>query len=145
MSGLSLGRIDAPGVAVPALNMNAVAPPPPAPAPAPSAPAKSAPATTAAEKKPNTGGQIEQAVLIHRKEPDYPRLARETGAKGVVELMATIGVDGKVKKVTVVKGHPMLVKSASDAVMQWVYKPTILNGIPVEAQTQVLINFMGDR
>jgi len=84
-------------------------------------------------------------VLIRRKEPDYPRLARETGAKGVVELMATIGVDGKVKKVTVVRGHPMLVKAASDAVMQWLYKPTILNGVPVEAQTQVLINFMGDR
>ena len=56
-----------------------------------------------------------------------------------------LGIDVKVKKVTVVKGHPMLVKAASDAVMQWTYKPTILNGIPVEAQTQVVINFMGDR
>jgi periplasmic protein TonB len=59
--------------------------------------------------------------------------------------MATIGVDGKVKKVTVVKGHPMLVKAASDAVLQWLYKPTMLNGLPVEGQTQVLVNFVGDR
>jgi len=137
----SLGRIDAPGVPVPGLNMGAVAPPPPAPA----APTKGAPPTPPAEQKALAGGQIQAAVLVHRKEPDYPRLARETGAKGVVELVATIGVDGKVKKVTVVRGHPMLVKAASDAVMQWLYKPTILNGVPVEAQTQVLINFVGDR
>lgn len=140
----SLGRIDAAGVPVPALNMGAVAPPPPAPAPP--APTKGAPPTPPAEQKAATaGGQIQAAVPIHRKDPEYPRLARETGAKGVVELMATIGVDGKVKKVTVVRGHPMLVKAASDAVMQWLYKPTILNGVAVEAQTQVLINFVGDR
>jgi len=140
----SMGGISTPGVALPTIGGNPIAPPPPAPV-AP-APAKSAPATPpAAQKAAATGGQIQAAVLIRRKEPDYPRLARETGAKGVVELMATIGVDGKVKKVTVVRGHPMLVKAASDAVMQWLYKPTILNGVPVEAQTQVLINFMGDR
>jgi protein TonB len=142
----STGRMVAPGVSVPALNMGTSAPPPPAPAPAPPAAAKSAPPTpSAAQTSVVSGGQIQAAVLVHRKEPDYPRLARETGAKGVVELMATIGVDGKVKKVTVVKGHPMLVKAASDAVLQWLYKPTMLNGLPVEGQTQVLVNFVGDR
>ncbi|HEY2016911.1 MAG TPA: TonB family protein, partial [Bryobacteraceae bacterium] len=127
----SVGRVNAQGVSVPALNMNAIAPPPQAPA----APSKAAPATEPGKAAVQSGGQIQPAVLIHRKEPDYPRLARETGAKGVVELTATIGTDGKVKKVTVVRGHPMLVKAASDAVMQWIYKPTILNGTPVEAQT----------
>lgn len=134
----SVGRGIAPAVSVPGINMNAIAPPMAPPAPA--APSPSLPA----EKAIATGGQIQPAVLIRRKEPDYPRLARETGAKGTVELMATIGADGKVKKVSVVKGHPMLVKAASDAVMQWVYKPTILNGVAVEAQTQVLVNFMGE-
>jgi protein TonB len=63
----------------------------------------------------------------------------------MVELTATIGADGKVKKVTPIKGHPMLVRAASDAVMQWTYKPTVLNGVAVEATTQVVINFMGDK
>ena len=141
----SLGRVDTPGSSVSALNLNAVAAP--VAPPTKSAPAVAVPPPPPAPEKKaaSTGGQIQPAVLIHRKEPDYPRLARETGAKGVVELTATIGTDGKVKKVAVVKGHPMLVKAASDAVMQWTYRPTILNGVPVEAQTQVVINFMGDR
>jgi len=137
----SLGRVDNSAVSSP-LNMGNVAPPPPAPAPAAPAPAAARPADSKAAPQ---GGQIQQAQLLRRKEPEYPRMARETGAKGIVELTATIGPDGKVKKVTVVKGHPMLVKAATDAVMQWVYKPTILNGTPVESQTQVLINFTGDR
>jgi protein TonB len=123
--------------AVTGFNMNSVTTPlaPPKPgSPTPSAPA---------EKKATTGGQIQQAVLVTRKEPEYPKLARETGAKGIVELVATIGTDGRVKSVKVVKGPPMLIKAASDAVLQWKYKPTILNGTPVEAQTQVFVNFMG--
>ena len=136
----SVSQPNAPGVSASAFNMGAVAPPPPAPAPP--APAKTAPSTPApAPQKAATGGQLQPAVLIHKTDPVYPRLARQTNASGVVELMATIGVDGKVKKVTVVKGHPMLVKAASEAVMEWLYRPTILNGVPVEGQTQVLINF----
>jgi protein TonB len=81
--------------------------------------------------------------LVSRKDPEYPKLARETGAKGIVELVATIGTDGRVKAVKVVKGPPMLQKAASDAVMQWRYKPTVLNGVAVEAQTQVFVNFLG--
>jgi protein TonB len=84
-----------------------------------------------------------QAVLVSKKDPEYPKLARETGAKGIVELVATIGSDGKVKSVKVVHGPPMLIKAASDAVLQWKYKPTMLNGVAVEAQTQVFVNFMG--
>src|SRR6185369_17481127 len=122
--------------AVPGLNMNSVS--------APVAPqaATSAPAAPA-DKKLTTGGQIQQAVLVSRKDPEYPKLARDTGAKGVVQLVATIGTDGKVKSVKVVKGPPMLQKAAADAVMQWRYKPTILNGVAVEAQTEVLVNFLG--
>ena len=50
-----------------------------------------------------------------------------------------------IKAVKVVSGHPMLVGAASEAVKQWRYRPTLLNGQPVETETQVLVNFIGDR
>jgi protein TonB len=120
------------------LNMGAVAPLPPPPRPQPAS------AASAAQPKPVvTGGNIVQAQLISKKDPEYPKIARDAGAKGLVELIATIGVDGRVKSVKVQRGHPMLQKAASDAVMQWVYKPTLLNGVPVEGQVQVAVNFVG--
>jgi TonB family protein len=128
------------GLAVLNLGGPAVAPPPPPPAAAP----QSAPPATA-KRAPQTGGQIQQAQLIRRKDPEYPRLAKESGAHGTVELIATVGTDGKVKSVKVVKGHPLLQRAAVDAVMQWLYRPTILNGVPVETQTQIFLNFVGDR
>jgi protein TonB len=82
-------------------------------------------------------------VLVYRRDPDYPKVAQQMGQKGVVELEATIGVDGKVKGVKVLKGPPMLQKAAQEAVMQWVYKPTLLNGTPVENVTHISINFAG--
>jgi protein TonB len=125
--------------AVTGFNMNSVTSP--VAPPKPGNPTASAPAVD--KKAATTGGQIQQAVLISKKDPEYPKLARETGAKGIVELVATIGTDGHVKSVKVVHGPPMLQKAASDAVLQWRYKPTILNGIAVEAQTQVFVNFLG--
>jgi protein TonB len=121
--------------AIPGVNMNVLAPGPAAP------PA----ASFAADSKPRSGGQIQQAVLIYRKDADYPKMAKQTGAKGVVKLNATIGTDGSIKKVTVISGHPMLTGAAVDAVKQWRYRPTMLNGQAVEAETQVLVNFVGDR
>ena len=118
--------------AIPGINMNALAPAPAAPV-APGSPA------------PRSGGQIQQAVLIYRKDAEYPKIARQTGAKGTVTLMATIGKDGNIRKVKVVSGPPMLVNAASEAVKQWRYRPTLLNGQPVETDTQVVINFVGDR
>ena len=126
-----------------ALPFTAVAPAlPPAPrkADAPNAPAR--PNVTAATP---AGGNVEQAQLIHRKEPEYPRIAREAGAKGVVELVATIGTNGRVKSVKAVRGHPLLQKAAIDAVMQWIYKPTTLNGHAVETQSTITFNFVSDR
>ncbi len=113
-------------------------PPPPASTQAPSTPVQ-------AKAAMQTGGQIQQAQLLRRKDPEYPRLAKEAGARGTVELIATVGADGKVKAVKVVKGHPLLQRAAIDAVMQWIYRPTILNGVPVETQTQIFLNFVGDR
>ena len=124
--------------AIPGVNMNAMAPAPLAPA-APGSP------RVAASPTPKSGGQIQQAVLIYRKDAEYPKIARQTGAKGTVTLNATIGTDGNIKKVKVVSGHPMLTNAAVEAVKQWRYRPTLLNGQPVETDTQVLVNFMGDR
>ena len=83
--------------------------------------------------------------MVFSKQPEYPKLARQMGVKGSVEVVATIGTDGRVKSVKVEKGHPLLVKAATDAVMQWVYKPTLLNGVPVQNDTHITLNFMGDK
>jgi protein TonB len=101
------------------------------------------PSTSAANGK--QGGQIQQAVLITRKEPEYPKIAKQTGAKGVVTLNATIGKDGRIKAVKVISGHPMLQNAAIEAVKQWVYKPTLLNGTAVETETQIMLNFVGEK
>jgi len=124
--------------------LGAVVAPPMAPAPAPPAPSSAAGEKKAAAPG-KAGGQIRQAELIFRKEPEYPRLARETGAKGTVELLATIGADGKVKHVRIVAGHPLLTRAAADAVSQWVYRPTLLNGTPVETEQRILIEFRAER
>ncbi|MEO8593806.1 MAG: TonB family protein [Candidatus Solibacter sp.] len=113
--------------------------------PAPAAPAPAATTPVANGAAPRTGGQIQQAVLVFRKDAEYPKIAKQTGAKGVVVLSATIGTDGNIKKVKVISGHPMLSNAAVEAVKQWRYRPTLLNGTPVEAETQVSVNFVGDR
>jgi TonB family protein len=120
--------------AIPGVNMNALAPAPAAPN-----------APSASSAAPRSGGQIQAAVLIYRKDAEYPKIAKQTGAKGTVTLNATIGADGSIKKVKVVSGHPMLTNAAVEAVKQWRYRPTLLNGQPVETDTQVLVNFVGDR
>ncbi len=112
-------------------------------APAPTAPRGPAPAPpqTPQSSTPKAGGQITQAQLLVRKDPEYPKIAQQMGVRGTVELLATIGTDGKVKSVKVISGHNLLTKPAQDAVMQWVYKPTLLNGIPVENETHIKIDF----
>jgi protein TonB len=129
--------------AIPGVSSSAVAPAPVAPA-APSTPAAAAP-TGVNNANAKAGGQIQQAVLVYRKEAEYPKIAKQTGAKGVVTLNATITKDGTVKNVKVVSGHPMLVNAAAEAVRQWRYKPTLLNGQPVETDTQILVNFVGEK
>ncbi len=130
--------------AIPGVTMGTVAPAPYAPA-APAPPPAASTPSSSTESKPKSGGQIQNAVLIYRKDAEYPKIAKQTGAKGTVTLNATIGTDGTIKKVKVVSGHPMLTNAAIDAVKQWRYRPTLLNGQPVETETQVLINFVGDR
>ena len=68
-------------------------------------------------------------------------LARQARVVGVVQLKAIIGRDGTVRNLVLVSGQPLLVEAAMNAVKQWVYKPTYLDGVPVEVVTEVSVNF----
>jgi protein TonB len=87
------------------------------------------------------GGNVQQAKLIRQPKPIYPPLAKQARISGVVHLNAIIGKDGTIQNLTVAGGHPLLVPAAMEAVKQWVYAPTLLNGEPVEVVTQIDVNF----
>jgi len=80
--------------------------------------------------------------LVFRVQPVYPALARQARIQGAVELRAIISKTGTIENLTVVNGHPMLVRSAIEAVRQWRYRPYMLNGEPVEVETDVTVNFL---
>jgi len=82
---------------------------------------------------------LDPAMLIHRVEPVYPILARQTHREGRVELRAIIGTDGAIQSLQIVSGDGIFVRSALEAVQQWHYKPTILNGQPVEIDTYITV------
>lgn len=73
--------------------------------------------------------------------PTYPPLARSARIQGTVEFVATIGPDGAVKDLELVRGHPLLAKAAREAVLEWVYEPTLQNGKAVSVKTDVIVNF----
>ena len=77
----------------------------------------------------------------HKVQPTYPPLARTARVQGSVVLAAVIGKDGTIQNLHVLSGHPLLTQAALDAVRQWRYRPYILNGEPVEVDTQVTVNF----
>ena len=87
------------------------------------------------------GGQIRQPVKIKDVPPVYPAIARSTRVGGAVTIEATIGTDGKVVDAQVVRSVPLLDQAALDAVRQWEYTPTLLNGKPVPITITVTINF----
>ncbi len=87
------------------------------------------------------GGNVQSSKLVRQPRPVYPIEAKEARIQGVVKMSAVIGKDGTVKQLDVLSGHPMLVPSALEAVRQWVYETTLLNGNPVEVQTQIDVNY----
>jgi TonB family protein len=87
------------------------------------------------------GSAVEQANLVSQTPPVYPPLAKAARVQGAVTFQALIGKDGHVETLQLISGPPLLVKAAEDAVQQWVYKPTMLNGNPVEVVTTVSVNF----
>jgi periplasmic protein TonB len=108
---------------------------PPPPPPPPSAPKPVTPSRI------RVGGNVQQAKLIRQPKPIYPPLAKQARISGVVRLNAIIGKDGTIQNLTVASGHPLLVPAAMEAVKQWVYQPTLLNGEAVEVVTQIDVNF----
>jgi TonB family protein len=87
------------------------------------------------------GGQIRAPRKIKDAQPVYPAIARSAGVSGAVTIEATIGPDGKVTDAKVVRSIPLLDQAALDAVRQWTYTPTLLNGVPVPVLVTVTINF----
>jgi TonB family protein len=81
------------------------------------------------------------ANLIERMDPVYPPLAQAARIQGSVELTVLIGKDGSVKTAQLVSGHPLLVNAAKDAVMQWKYRPALVNGNVVTVIARVILNF----
>jgi protein TonB len=84
---------------------------------------------------------ISQGLLIKRVQPTYPAQARQMRLQGAVQLQATIGRNGSVINVKTLDGDAILARAAMDAVKQWKYQPYLLNGEPVEIQTQITVNF----
>jgi protein TonB len=87
------------------------------------------------------GGNVQQAKLLRKPTPLYPPLAKQARIQGTVRFTAVIGTDGTIRNLQLISGHPLLVPSAQDAVRQWAYQPTLLNGEPVEVITQIDVNF----
>ena len=88
---------------------------------------------------------LNPAMLVYRVEPLYPALARQSGHSGRVELRAIIATDGTIQSLQVVSGDPLFIQSALQAVQQWRYKPTILNGQPVEIDTFITVVYTINR
>jgi len=103
-------------------------PPPPPPKKGPTGPVR-------------IGGQVAAANLIRKVEPVYPPLAKSARVQGTVEFTAIISKSGAIENLQLVRGHPLLVNAAKEAVLQWKYRPTQLNGQPVEVVTDIIVNF----
>jgi periplasmic protein TonB len=84
---------------------------------------------------------VTSGLLIRKVNPTYPPLARQARISGTVVLRAMISKEGSIENLSLVSGHPMLAPAAIDAVKQWKYKPYLLNGEPVEVDTEVQVNF----
>jgi TonB family protein len=104
------------------------------------------PAEPAKPKEPaaplRVGGQVQEANIVHRVMPVYPPLARQARIAGAVMLEGIIARDGTVKNLRVLSGHPLLAGAALEAVRQWRYRPTLLNGEPVEVIAPIAVNFV---
>ena len=109
------------------------------------APRSAAPPATHQKKQTLVVTHLDPAMLIHRVEPIYPTLARQTHRAGRVELRAIIATDGTVQSLRVVSGDPLFYQSAMEAVSQWRYRPTVLNGEPVEIDTFITVIYNIDR
>jgi protein TonB len=88
------------------------------------------------------GQNVQAAMLLKRVAPMYPDAAKSARVEGVVHLAAIIAKDGTIQELRSLGGPALLIMSAMDAVKQWVYRPTLLNGEPVQVETAIDVTFM---
>ena len=99
------------------------------------------PPVKAAAKAIRVGNGVAEANLLLKVQPSYPPLARSARVSGTVEFSATISKEGTIENLQLVRGHPLLVAAARQAILQWRYRPTLLNGQPVEVLTSIVVTF----
>ena len=87
------------------------------------------------------GGNVQGAKLLHQVQPIYPQIAKTAHVSGTVLLHAIIAKDGTIQELQYVSGPPLLMRAAMDAVHEWRYQPTMLNGEPVEVDTTIQVVF----
>jgi periplasmic protein TonB len=104
--------------------------PPPPPPPKPATP-----------KRITIGGQVEQAKCIFEPQPEYPQIAKMARVQGTVRLAAIISESGTIQELHAISGPPLLINAAMEAVRRWRYQPTLLNGEPVQVDTEIDVNF----
>jgi protein TonB len=90
----------------------------------------------------HVGGNVQAPRLIHQVQPLYPILAKEARIQGNVQIDSVVDEHGNVTQMRVVSGHPLLVRAAFDAVQQWKYQPTLLNGTPISVEMIVTVQFV---
>ncbi|MGA7920324.1 MAG: energy transducer TonB [Candidatus Acidiferrales bacterium] len=99
------------------------------------------PPPKAAPSRIRVGGNVAAAKLVRQVTPVYPAIAKTAHISGTVILHAIISKDGSIEQLEYVSGPPLLMKNAMDAVRQWRYNPTLLNGEPVEVDTTISVVF----
>jgi len=99
------------------------------------------PPKIAAPTRIRVGGNVAAAKLVNQVQPIYPAIARTAHVSGTVMLHAIIAKDGSIQELEYVSGPALLMKAAMDAVHQWRYQPTLLNGEPVEVDTSIQVVF----
>ncbi len=85
---------------------------------------------------------MSEGSLVYRVQPEYPEIARQARIQGAVQLRAIISKAGTIENLTVESGPPMLIPSALKAVRLWRYRPYLLNGEPVEVDTEITVKFI---
>jgi len=105
------------------------------------APGAAAAAPAGAVARIKVGGNVQESKIVTKVPPVYPQLAKQARVSGVIHLAAIIGKDGTVQELHSLGGPALLIQAAMDAVKQWVYAPTYLNGEPVTVETTIDINF----
>jgi TonB family protein len=94
-----------------------------------------------APQRIKVGGNVQAVMVVTKVTPVYPELAKSARVEGVVHLAVIIAKDGTVQEIHSLGGPALLIMSAMDAVKQWVYRPTLLNGQPVQVETTIDVNF----